>query len=150
MRASMEMLMTYFRTVVAIGLTTLPVIAKAQDASQVRLFVTDSQSWETTGGFAGNQNGFAGVTKGGARPQTAEIMKTFKERCPELTVTIDRSKADYVVLLDHEGGKALARKDNKIAVFDRGGDLLHSGSTRSLGNAVKEGCDAIRARNSSR
>jgi hypothetical protein len=143
------MLMTYLRTLAAMVLASSPVLA-AQNASPVRVFVTDSQSWETTGGFAGSRDGFVGATRGGARPQTAEIMKTFKERCPELTVTIERSKADYVVLLDHEGAKGLVRKDNKIAVFDKEGDLLHSGSTRSLGNAVKEGCDAIRARRSSR
>jgi hypothetical protein len=85
---------------------------------------------------------FAAATR---QTQTAEIMKTFKERCPELTVTMDRSKAHYVVLLDHEGGKGLVRKDNKIAVFDRKGDLLDSDSTRSLGNSVQDGCDTIRA-----
>jgi hypothetical protein len=121
-----------------------PVATSTQD-SRIRIFVTDSQSWEISGAFAGNAEGFGGTTRGGARPQTAEIIKTFKERCSELTITLDRSKADYVVLLDHEGGKGYALKDNKIAVFDKEGDLLHSGSTRSLGNAVKDGCDAIRA-----
>jgi hypothetical protein len=53
-----------------------------------------------------------------------------------------------VVLLDREGGKGLLRRDNKIAVFDREGDLLHSGSTRSLGNAVKDACEAIPSRSS--
>jgi hypothetical protein len=56
---------------------------------------------------------------------------------------MDKTKADYVVLLDHEGGKGYARKDNKIAVFHNNGDLVYSGSTRSLGNAVKDACAAI-------
>jgi hypothetical protein len=42
---------------------------------------------------------------GGARPQTAEIIKTLNERCPEFTVTNNLAKADSVVTLDHEGGK---------------------------------------------
>ncbi len=80
---------------------------------------------------------------GGARPQTVEVMKTFLQRCPEVAVTGDRAKAQFVVRLDREGGKDLVRRDNKIAVFDAGGDLLHAGSTRSLGNAVKDACGVI-------
>jgi hypothetical protein len=52
-------------------------------------------------------------------------------------------RADYVVTLQHEGGKDLVRKDNKFAVFNKDGDAIKSGSTRSLGNAVKNACDAI-------
>ena len=141
--------MSHRYSILAAVLVLSSPLAHAQD-TRIRIFVTDSQSWEMRGGFAGDKDGIAGVTRGGARPQTAEIIKTFKERCPEMTITIDRSKADFVVLLDHEGGKGLARKDNKIAVFDSEGDLLHSGSARSLGNAVKDGCESIRERRSSR
>ncbi len=112
-----------------------------------RVFVTDSDSWETSGGFAGassnGSGGAAGTSSGGARPQTAEIMKTFSERCPGITVTINRDRADYIVILEHEGGKELFRRDNKLAVFDKDGDMIMSGSTRSLGNAVKDACARI-------
>jgi hypothetical protein len=54
-----------------------------------------------------------------------------------------QEKADYIVLLDHEGGKALARRDNKVAVFKKDGDTIFSKSTRTLGNAVKDSCAAI-------
>ena len=36
------------------------------------------------------------------------------------------------------------RKDNKFVLFDANGDAIASGSTRSLGNAVKDACSAIR------
>jgi hypothetical protein len=112
-----------------------------------RIFVTDSNSWEISGGFsaASNRNGGAasGRFAGGARPQTVEIIKTFNERCSGVTVTMDRSQAQFIVLFDHEGGKGYVRKDNKIAVFKSSGDLLFSDSTRSLGNAVKDACEAI-------
>src|SRR6476620_5956872 len=88
-------------------------LAFAQDKEKPRIFVTDSQSWETNGGFAGNRNGVAGHQSGGARPQTAEIIKTFGERCDPVTVTSNKDRADYVLLLDHEGGKGIALKDNK-------------------------------------
>ena len=91
---------------------------------KVRVFVTDSKSWEISGGFAATNNAAAGTVSGGARPQTAEIIKTFGEKCPDVTVTMRPERADYIVLLDHEGGKGWARKDNKVAVFNGEGVWL--------------------------
>ncbi len=96
--------------------------------------------YRSTGKGTGSAHG---SSSGGARGQTVEIMKTFAERCPEVTITSDKAKAEYIVLFDHEGGKGYAMKDNKIAVFKTDGDLLFSHSTRSLGNAVKDACTAI-------
>lgn len=80
---------------------------------------------------------------GGARPQTAETLKTFGERCPGVIMTNNKDRADYLVTLDHEGGKGYARKDTKIAVFNKDGDMVFSNSTRSIGSAVKDACTAI-------
>jgi hypothetical protein len=118
-----------------------PLSAIAQE--KVRVFVTDSQSWETKGsaGLADATGG--GGFSGGARPQNAEIAKTFGERCPQLTVTINREKANYIVTLDHEGGKSAVLKDNKWVVYNGDGDMIGSGSTRNLGNSVKNICGVI-------
>ena len=73
--------------------------------NQMLIFVSDSESWSLSGGFAGfgNSTGAAaGGIRGGASPQTAEIIKTFRERCPDLEATMDKEKADYFVILDHE------------------------------------------------
>jgi PEGA domain-containing protein len=81
---------------------------------------------------------------GGARPQTAEIIKTFGERCSEVIVNNIQTKADYIVLLDHEGGKGALRHKNKVAVFARvSGDSIVSKSTLSLGGSVQDACEAI-------
>jgi PEGA domain len=112
-------------------------------ADKARVFVTDSQSWEMSGSSGGSRDGFGGHTSGGARPQTAEIVKTFTERCPDVVVNNIREKADYVTVLDHEGGKGMLRKDNKVAVFNKDGDSIVSKSTRSLGTSVQEACTAI-------
>ncbi len=112
-------------------------------ADKPRVFITDSKSWEVSGGFGGTQDGFGGASKGGARPQTAEIIKTFNERCPSVIVNNRQDKADYVVLLDHEGGKDAISRDNKVVVFNKDGDAIVSRSTRMLGNAVKDACTAI-------
>lgn len=119
---------------------------------KIRVYVTDSQSWEMRGGWAisGNRNADGsgsisggGYEAGGARPQTAEIIKTFNQKCPEVTITSDVQKADFAVTLDHEGGKGYLRHRNKIVVFNREGDDIFSDSTRELGNSVKNACTAI-------
>src|SRR6476660_1303432 len=128
-------------------LLLIPSVAQTATAAapKPRVFISDSQSWETSGNAGGANGTFAAHSAGGARPQTAEIVKTFGERCPDVIVNNKSDKADYVVLLDHEGGKGLAKRDNKMAVFNKDGDSIVSHSTRSLGNAVKDACDAITA-----
>ena len=128
----------------------LPITAVAQDkgndtsvSPRPRVFITDSKSWEMSGGGGGTSEGFGAASHGGARPQTAEIIKTFGERCPDVVVNSKQERADYVVLLDHEGGKGGIFRDNKVAVFNSDGDSIVSRSTRSLGNAVKDACEAI-------
>ncbi len=127
--------------------STIPPAAPSTQAppndGKIRIYVTDSQSWEVTGGWGFSNGSGGGATAGGARPQTAEIIKTFNQRCPEYTVTNNKDRANYAVLLDHEGGKGLLRHRNKIAVFNRDGDAIFSDSTRELGNSVKDACGAI-------
>src|ERR1700735_4762531 len=117
----------------------------AQDAqiSKPRVYVSDSNSWEVSGGFSSSHGSASGYSSGGSRPQTVEIIKTFGQRCLSIVVTMDKSKADYVVLFDRDGGKGIARRKDKIAVFRKDGDVLYSGSTRSVGNAVQDSCGAI-------
>ena len=99
-------------------------------AEKPRVYVTDSKSWEISGGVGGSSGGFGGADKGGARPQTAEIIKTFGERCPAVIVNNKQEKADYVVFFDHEGGKELISRDNKVVVFNKEGDSIMSHSTK--------------------
>jgi hypothetical protein len=117
--------------------------APAQEKAKPRVFISQSTSWQVRGGGLILSGDGLGRSGGGARPQTAEIIKTFNERCKDCVVTADKDKADYVILLDHEGGKGIIRKDNKFVLFNKEGDAIRSGSTRSLGNAVKEACIAM-------
>jgi hypothetical protein len=109
-----------------------------------RAFITESQSWETRASSGGSHGIFGGSASGGARPQTVEIIKTFGERCPSVLVNNLQEKSDFIVLVDHEGGKGLLQHKNKVAVFERtSGDTVISKSTLSLGGGVQEACDAI-------
>ena len=56
---------------------------------------------------------------------------------------MEKEQADYFIILEHEGGKGLLRKDNKVVVFNHAGTSVYSNSTRSLGNAVQDACEAI-------
>jgi len=128
-----------------LALLVIPAAAQTStsDPQKARVFVTDSQSWQMTGNSGGNSDAHAGHMSGGARPQTAEIIKTFGQRCSQVVVNNKQDKADYVVVLDHEGGKSILAHDNKVAVFNIDGDAIVSHSTRSLGNSVKDACEAI-------
>ena len=125
--------------VVAVCLFTISLFAQ----EKARVFVTDSKSWEISGHAGGSSGAFGAETHGGARPQTAEIIKTFGEKCKEVIVTMKQEKANYVVVLEHEGGKSWIRKDNKVAVFNQDGDSIVSHSTMSLGGSVDDACKAI-------
>ena len=123
-----------------------------------RVYVTSSDSWVTSGGFAGGASGngssftsaSAGHFSGGSDPQTVEIIKNFMQKCPGVIVTENKANADYAVLFDREGGKrgtsgwnGLLRKVDKMAVFSKNGDAIFSESTRSVGTTVKNACSAI-------
>jgi hypothetical protein len=131
-------------TVFAIGVYSQTTTAPAPVAEKPRVFITDSQSWETRGSAGGANGAFAAHSAGGARPQTAEIIKTFGEKCPTVMVNNIQAKANYIVVLDHEGGKGYLQHKNKVAVFDaQSGDSVVSKSTLSLGGSVDEACRGI-------
>ncbi len=136
----------------SIGHAQTQATATTPTPDKPRIYITDSQSWETRGGWgvSGTRNADGsgsvaggGYEAGGARPQTAEIIKTFNQRCPEVIVTSNPQKAQFAVTLDHEGGKGYLRHRNKIVVFNRDGDAIFTDSTRELGNSVKDACKAI-------
>jgi hypothetical protein len=108
-----------------------------------KIYISDSESWAASGGFTMSHGSGGGGFVGGSKPQTVELIKTFGQRCPSVLVTMDRIKADYIVLFDRESAKGYAMRRDKIAVFKKNGDVLYSGSTRSLGNAVQDSCNAI-------
>ena len=126
--------------------TQAPATTVAAPDDKPRIFITDSQSWEISGSGGGTNGTYGSHMSGGARPQTAEVIKTFGERCPQAVTNNKQDRADYIVVLDHEGGKGFLRHRNKVAVFNHvSGDSIVSKSTLSLGGSVQEACDAITA-----
>ena len=118
--------------------------AAASDQDKPRIYVTDSNSWSVQGAAGGSNGTFAASSSGGARPQTAEIIKTFGQRCPQVITNNRVDAANYIVELDHEGGKGLLAHKDKIAVFvQKSGDSIFSKSTLSVGGSVEDACKAI-------
>jgi len=141
--------MAFRALVLALVVVALPALSPKTEAAsgQVRVFVTESTSWSVSGTETVVEGDGGGHMQGGAKPQTAEIMKTIsrKRECAGVIVTINREKADYILLLERVGGRDIIAKDNKMALFNRDGDMVASSSTRSLGNAVKDACLAIQS-----
>ncbi len=119
--------------------------AAAADA-RARVFVAESDSWQVQGGGGGLGGSFGASSAGGARPQTAEVIKTVGQRCPGVVVNNRLEASDYVLRVEHEGGKPMIAHKDKAAVFARAsGDSIFAGSTRSVGTAVQDACAAIEA-----
>ncbi|HTA23301.1 MAG TPA: PEGA domain-containing protein [Terriglobales bacterium] len=134
------------KCLLAVFVCAVPLMAQTADQNAARVFITDSQSWSIAGSGGGANGAYGSSVAGGARPQTAEIIKTFGQRCPQVVINNIQTKADYIVLLDHEGGKGALRHKNKVAVFNRvSGDSIVSKSTLSLGGSVQDACEAITA-----
>jgi hypothetical protein len=133
-----------------IHLKTLPAlvavgISLSAAADKPRIFITESQALQLSGETAlGDTKGALSLT-GGTSPQSVEVMKMFLRRCPDVVITSNREKADYIVRIDHEALNPTTPfvRGNKVAVFNRDEELVYGGSTRLLGNAVKDACAAI-------
>ena len=80
---------------------------------------------------------------GAIRTNWTEFENVTQDKLAELLKDRGNCKANFVVTLDHEGGKGVLTHHNKIAVFNHEGDVIYSNSTRELGNAVKDACQAM-------
>jgi membrane-associated protease RseP (regulator of RpoE activity) len=86
---------------------------------------------------------------GAGHDQTMELAKTFLQRCPNVTPTVNRDNADFDVQLNWTprtrlffGGKIIHKPD-QILVTNRNGDILYSGVARTVGGDVEGACRAI-------
>ncbi len=75
-------------------------------------------------------------------------MKTLQAlpECAGIGVTIFRDKADYMLLLEHDGGKIFFERDSKVALFDDDGELIHAESRMTVKAALKGACLVIQER----
>lgn len=76
----------------------------------------------------------------GKEPQVAKTYQELQRRkeCQGFSENMMKEKADYLLLLQHGGGKG-----NRWALSDKDGNVVASGDSLILGNSVKDACLAI-------
>jgi hypothetical protein len=72
----------------------------------------------------------------------AEIGKALNSHCPDVSITVDPEKADYL-LEAIDTGAGPARKPYKFSLFNHGGDYVFSTQTARADNSVKDVCKFI-------
>jgi len=117
-----------------------------------RVYISDSDSWNETGGFsntpittsAGDAPLYAGYN-----PELTDVYQSFTSDCAVVTVTQQKSDADYAILFDKginkKGVTGLGGlvKVNKVTVLSRSGETLFSDSARSADTVMRLACSAI-------
>ena len=86
---------------------------------------------------------FVSGTDYGCGSTASETSGHLIKACPELTITLDREKADYILVRDYTGAGP-GRKPQKVTVFNRNHELIFAGADRSIAGAAKDACQAIR------
>lgn len=77
--------------------------------------------------------------------QVPEVIKTIGERCPSVTVTMNKERAYFLLSIEHESAlKGPVRRRNHVTVVNRDGDVVFSKNDRELGNAIKDACPSMR------
>jgi hypothetical protein len=69
-----------------------------------------------------------------------DVMKDLSDRCPNVTLTTDPHRSDYMLYAGGISG------DYRFMVIAKGGDTLYATKTVMLGNAVKDVCHFLNTR----
>jgi len=125
----------------AVVLVSQVSMAQQPEKEKTRVYVADSRTWQVTTTSGTPEAPSSSVVVEHAGPQTAEIIRTLGEQCPNLIVTSQRDKSDFVLLV--EGKSAFLHRVNEVVVFNRSGDAIYSHAAASLANSVRDACAAI-------
>ncbi len=76
-----------------------------------------------------------------------EVTNDLQKNCPGVTVTINDSYADYIVMMNRESkqNRGLLRSNSQVQVANKLGDVLGSNATHTVGGAAKDVCHLILA-----
>lgn len=114
-----------------------------------RVYVSDTASWNASGGFSRASSIAPDALYGGYNPEMADIYQDFTSDCSAIEVTQKKSDADFVVLFDKgtpkKGFTGLHGlvKVNKVTVLSKSGETLVSEADRSSDAAVAAACTAV-------
>ncbi len=68
---------------------------------------------------------------------SADLMKHIVEKCPNVSITLDSKKSDFMLEAGGWSG------NYKFTVYQHGGLAVYSTTTRMLSNAVKDVCKYV-------
>jgi hypothetical protein len=127
------------------SLSDAPVLLGQQPKPRVYISGTGDTDVRTKARAIGGENWASGTAHStiGAHDQTMELAKDFGKQCPDVTVTLNGSDADYTVGMNHEAFHGVLHKNNQVMVANRRGDLVFSNETRSVSHSVNDACAAI-------
>jgi len=114
----------------------------APRSTERRVLVADRKAWEASGGFASNIGlGAASGEREFPAPKD-EFLKAFQKYCPTLIMTRRPERAEYAITLERRGWHS---PPYRVEVLSREGDVIYSGGTQFLRNAVRNACNAVLA-----
>jgi hypothetical protein len=118
-----------------------------QDKPRVYISGSGNVDVRTNGNAVGGRHWASGSSHStiGAHDQTMELAKDFNKQCPEVTVSLNATMADYTVGMNHEAFHGVIHKNDQVMVTNRLGDLVFSNATRAVSHSVNDSCSAILA-----
>ena len=114
-----------------------------------RVYISDTASWEASGGFSNSSSVAKGALYGGYNPEMVDVYQDFTSDCAGVSVTQEKSNADYAILFDKGMGKKGFKglgglvKVNKVTVLTRNGQTILSDESHSADAVVQKACTAV-------
>jgi len=128
-------------------LVTIAVSANAQDKPRVFVQGKGSENVNSNGSGGGGRHWGAWGAKStiDSHDESMEVTKDLQKTCAGVTVTINQTNADYIVMMNRESkqNRGLLRSNSQIQVANKAGDVLGTNATRTVGNAAKDACNLI-------
>jgi len=127
----------------------LAVAANCQDKPRVFVQGKGSENVSSNGSGGGGRHWGAWGSKStiDSHDESMEVTKDLQKNCSGVTVTINDSNADYIVMMNRESkqNRGLLRSNSQIQVANKAGDVLGAKATHTVGNAAKDACSLILA-----
>lgn len=125
----------------------IAVSANCQDKPRVFVQGKGSENVSSNGGGGGGSHWAAWGSKStiDSHNEGMEVTKDLQKECPDVTVTINESNADYIIMMNRESkqNRGLLRSNSQIQVANKAGDVLGSNATHTVGHAAKDACNLI-------
>src|SRR5215471_12206230 len=127
----------------------IAVTAYGQDKPRVFVQGKGSENVSSKGSGGGGSHWAAWGSKStvDSHDESMEVTKDLQKDCSGVTVTINESNADYIVMLNRESkqNRGLLRSNSQIQIANKAGDVIGPNATRTVGNAAKDACNLITA-----